>query len=163
MKLTLVKGSDNHLYIDGVGYVIDTSSVSNTIHAIQWNEDKGEIEYIPDPVSGIKPPNEPITSTDEIDSLETLKSLWQAEHDKYQEYLTTVEYNPKRMNKTIARKILNQTDWVEMPSVTDTSTKPFLTNKAEFDSYRARIRALLVDAPDTLYEFPAIPSPVWQK
>lgn len=162
MKLTLVKGSDNCLYIDGVGYVIDTSSVPEDIHAIQWDGESGWIEYVPDAVTGIKPPNETIATLEEFENHKGLLEFWKIEHEKYTEYLNTVEYNPKRQNKTVAKTILNRTDWVELPSVSDPKSKPTLTNKAEFDAYRAKIRALAINPPETLYDFPPAPAAVWK-
>jgi hypothetical protein len=163
MKLTLIKGSDNRLFIDGIGYEIDTSVVPENIHAIQWDGQKGWIEYIPDPVTGIKPPNEAISSLEEFESHTELLKFWEVEHEKYNQYLKDVEYNPKRLNKSTAKTLLAKTDWVEFPSVNDPKTKPTLTNKAEFDEYRAKVRSIAIDPPETLHEFPAAPAAVWSK
>ena len=47
--------------------------------------------------------------------------------------------------KQNAMGILTSTDWVELPSVSNTSVQPHLTNAAEFMSYRNQIRQLAVN------------------
>jgi len=160
MKLTLIKSTDNTLTIDGVGYAIDTSSVPENVHAIQWFGQTGWIEFVMDPTTGIKPPNETITS---ISEYQELIDLWEEQKTQHEQYLTSIEYTPAMQNKAMARGILRKTDWVENSSVTDPAIKPTLTNKAEFDAYRAAVRAIAVDPPEELYQFPAVPSAVWEK
>ncbi|NDB59843.1 hypothetical protein EB001_15555 [bacterium] len=61
MKLTIIR-DDNCVYIDGISRIIDCSSLDPSIHAIQWNGQKGMIEYVdPDPFDGKMPAPKPIT------------------------------------------------------------------------------------------------------
>lgn len=67
----------------------------------------------------------------------------------------------KASNKRQAMELLQQSDWVEMPSVADPAYTPHLTNKDEFMAYRSALRALAVNPPTTEAVFPAAPSEQW--
>lgn len=57
MKLTIIK-VDGAVYKDGKSYLnLSLSTVPSDVHALQWNTDKGHIEF----VDNVKP-NESITS-----------------------------------------------------------------------------------------------------
>jgi hypothetical protein len=64
-------------------------------------------------------------------------------------------------NKAEAARLLQQTDWVEIPSVTDPASSPHLLNKDEFMVYRAALRAIAVNAPSAPVEFPQAPAETW--
>lgn len=66
----------------------------------------------------------------------------------------------KANNKSMAGQLLASTDWVELPSVTDTSNTPHLLNAADFLAYRLSLRAIAVNTP-TAVVWPTIPSEVW--
>ena len=60
MKLTIIL-SDGAVYKDGVSYSgLNLSSVPTNIHALQWKNTTGWIEFV-DNDDGTKPQNEPIT------------------------------------------------------------------------------------------------------
>ena len=63
-------------------------------------------------------------------------------------------------NKSMAGQLLASTDWVELPSVTDTSNTPHLLNAANFLAYRLSLRAIAVNPPTTVV-WPTIPSETW--
>lgn len=67
----------------------------------------------------------------------------------------------KSANKAEAMELLQQSDWVEVPSVGDTAVTPHLTNKDAFMAYRLALRAIAVNPPETPAEFPVIPTEVW--
>jgi hypothetical protein len=69
MRLTIVP--DDHLVIiDGVSTQIDMSGIIDpSIHAVQWYNTKGQIEYITDPSTGDKQPNDFINSIDQFDQI----------------------------------------------------------------------------------------------
>ena len=57
MKLTIIR-EDGAVYKDGISYSgLDLSSVPSNVHALQWYETEGEIEFSGRP----KPQNETIT------------------------------------------------------------------------------------------------------
>ena len=64
-------------------------------------------------------------------------------------------------NKNTATTLLQQTDWVELPSVSNTSITPHLVNVNELISYRAAVRAIAVNPPNTPATFPNKPQEVW--
>lgn len=60
MKITVLN-DDNAIGFEGVFYNgLDFSTVPDNLHALQWNDTKGEIEFYVDK-EGVKPPNEKIT------------------------------------------------------------------------------------------------------
>lgn len=59
MKLTIIR-KDGAVYQDGISYSnLDLSFVPSNVHALQWNNDKGWIEYSEDS-DGIKQANDKI-------------------------------------------------------------------------------------------------------
>jgi hypothetical protein len=60
MKLTIIR-EDGAVYKDGISYAgLNLLSVPNNVHALQWYETEGEIEFIANP-DRTKPQNEIIT------------------------------------------------------------------------------------------------------
>jgi hypothetical protein len=76
------------------------------------------------------------------------------------EELQQIENTKKSQNKNQAQTLLQQTDWVEVPSVSDTSNTPHLTNKSEFDTYRLSLRIIAVN-PIVTVEWPEKPTEQW--
>lgn len=64
-------------------------------------------------------------------------------------------------NKTEAMSRLQETDWVEVPSVSDTANAPHLVNYQEFISYRLALRAIAVNPPTEPAVFPDLPQENW--
>ena len=62
--------------------------------------------------------------------------------------------------KSMAITLLAETDWTQYADVNDTSKTPHLLNKAEFDTYRLALRAIVV-SPASTVEFPTPPSALW--
>jgi hypothetical protein len=58
MRLTIIN-DDGAVYIDGKSVIVDCSSVDPAIHAVQWNVDRGLIEFRGDGINP-KPENEEI-------------------------------------------------------------------------------------------------------
>lgn len=71
------------------------------------------------------------------------------------------EAEAKQSNKSQAEYLLQQTDWVELGDVSDPANPPYLANKAEFTTYRAALRAIAVNPPVTVTEWPPKPEEVW--
>jgi hypothetical protein len=67
----------------------------------------------------------------------------------------------KAENKTQAMALLQATDWVEMPSVSDPSSSPRLLNRADFIAYRVALRAIAVSPPSDPATLPDAPSEQW--
>lgn len=64
--------------------------------------------------------------------------------------------------KETAKKLLSETDWLELPSVSDTSNNLYVVNIAELLSYRKQIRVLAVD-PVADPVWPTKPDTIWNK
>ena len=64
-------------------------------------------------------------------------------------------------NKSQAEKLLQQTDWVELPSVSDLTSDPHLLNVQEFLSYRKTIREIAVNPSKNQIVFPDLPLEKW--
>jgi hypothetical protein len=62
--------------------------------------------------------------------------------------------------KEEAKFLLSETDWSEIPSVSDTSNAMHLLNIEDFISYRVQVRALRVN-PVANPTFPTMPTPQW--
>jgi hypothetical protein len=73
------------------------------------------------------------------------------------------EAQNKAQNKQQASTLLTESDWVEIPSVSDTTNTPHLVNYAEFITYRLALRAIAVNPPTTPAVFPAKPDEVWSQ
>ena len=59
MRITIIP-SDGHIYVDGKLHVADCSSVDPSIHAVQWYDDRGEVEF--KTIDSERKPNEAIDS-----------------------------------------------------------------------------------------------------
>jgi hypothetical protein len=57
-------------------------------------------------------------------------------------------------NKKVASQLLSYTDWTQMPDVD-------LVNKADFTAYRAEVRAIALNPPVTVSDWPVKPEEVW--
>jgi hypothetical protein len=71
------------------------------------------------------------------------------------------EDSMKDANKREASNRLQGTDWVELSDVSDPENPPYLVNKADFTAYRAEVRAIVLNPPVTVSEWPVKPDEVW--
>lgn len=66
MRLTIIP-SDNAVLINGKMWELDCSSISSDVHAVQWYDDHGEIEF--EDVDGVGASNEVIGDISQFQSL----------------------------------------------------------------------------------------------
>lgn len=67
-----------------------------------------------------------------------------------------------QMNKDMASAYLQQTDWTTIPDVSDPlKSDPYLTNSAEFVTYRNAVRAIAINPVPGQLDWPVQPSPQW--
>jgi hypothetical protein len=66
----------------------------------------------------------------------------------------------KNVCKQKARELLYATDWTTIPDVASSLNSPYLTNQAEFITWRSQIRQLAVN-PVADPTWPTEPTPVW--
>lgn len=71
------------------------------------------------------------------------------------------EETKKAANKSRAEQLLKETDWVEVPSVSDTTRIPHLSNFEEFMAYRLALRVIAVTPPLVVTEWPVLPQENW--
>lgn len=64
------------------------------------------------------------------------------------------------VNKAKAQKLLQETDWTEIPSVSNTSNPHHLVNAADFVTYRIALRVIAIN-PTYNATFPTIPTEQW--
>lgn len=75
-------------------------------------------------------------------------------YDLEPEQIANNEEQRKQSNKQQAMSLLSATDWTQMPDVD-------MANKDEFTAYRAALRAIAVNPPVTVSEWPVKPEEVW--
>ena len=67
------------------------------------------------------------------------------------------------VNKATAVSLLQQTDWVELPSVSNPQiSKPYLANQAEFIAYRNSVRQYAVYPIAGTIDWAQVPQEVWE-
>jgi hypothetical protein len=77
MRLTIIK-DDSTVIIDGVYYEVDVSALPSGLHALQWYETRGEIEW--------KDENGKMTRNEEISSITDYQWIIDAWNVKKEEY-----------------------------------------------------------------------------
>lgn len=148
MKLTIVP-LDGAVYKDGGFYNrLDfcNCGIPQEVHALQWDTYSGWIEY-KDPDT----PNETIT---ELPS-------WALSACQVYEERDYIEKNPPPpappeswQNKNEAIQRLYDTDYAVLPDVN-------ISNKAEFETYRAALREIVFNPPEGYIDWPVKPDPAW--
>jgi len=151
MKLSIIP-ADGTVCEDGVCYLhLSWEGTPVGVHALQWQDVSGWIEYVGDV------PNEP------IDVLPT----WA---DNAMEAWATAAApkpptpNTAEENKSLAGSLLQETDWTQIPSVSDPAlSNPYLANKLAFDQYRNDVRQYAVYPVAGNITWPTIPTENWVK
>ena len=149
MKLTIIP-VDGNVKKNGVGYLkLDLSScaIPSNVRVLQWEETSGWLEFWDQD-------NQDIT---ELPSwVNCCLTKWD-EANKPPPYIPTAEYN-----KQIAISLLQETDWTQIPSVSDPAlSNPYLANKNEFDVYRNAVRQYALNPVSGNIYWPTLPQEVW--
>jgi hypothetical protein len=77
-------------------------------------------------------------------------------------YFVWEEQQIQNKNSAQAQSLLSATDWTAIASVADPLvSNPYLTNQAEFLSYRSAVRNIGVNPPTTPATFPPVPEQQW--
>jgi hypothetical protein len=79
------------------------------------------------------------------------------------EYVPPPPYVPTAEdNKNTAVNLLTQTDWTTIPDVADPAlSNPYLTNQAEFITFRNQVRAIAINPVAGNINFPTTPTEIW--
>jgi hypothetical protein len=154
MRLTIIV-EDGAVYKDGINFLeLVWNGTPFDVHALQWQDVAGWIEYIGDK------PNETITELPQwaYNALDA----WQIAYDK--SIVPPIPLPPTaEENKINAISLLQQTDWTQIPSVSDPAlSNPYLANKLAFDQYRNSIRQYAIYPVAGDLDWATIPQEVWQ-
>lgn len=158
MKLTIIP-ADKAVYKDGISFLNLTFTTPSNIRALQWDsaQNKGWVEFEYDS-EGVTPPNQPITELPDWAVQAT--TAWDAADYALKNPPAPTEDELIKACKTQAEEYLQQTDWSEIPSVSDQSNAIYLVNVQDFISYRVQIRSLRIN-PVVNAVFPPMPTAQW--
>ena len=150
MLLTIIP-VDGNVKKDGVSYTgLDLSScaIPSNVRALQWKETFGWIEFWDQQ-------NEDITALPSW--VDCCLSAWTVANTPVPPSPPTAEEN-----KQTAIVLLQQTDWTQIPSVSDPAlSNPYLANKNAFDLYRNSVRQYALNPVAGDINWPVAPTEVW--
>jgi hypothetical protein len=150
MLLTIIP-VDGNVKKDGVGYIkLDLSScgIPANVRVLQWQETSGWLEFW-------DKQNEDITSLPFW--VDCCLAVWTVANTPVPPSPPTAEEN-----KQTAIGILQQTDWTQIPSVSDPAlSNPYLANKNAFDLYRNSVRQYALNPVAGNITWPIAPTEIW--
>ena len=151
MLLTIIP-VDGNVTKDGVGYInLDLSScaIPSNVRVLQWRETSGWLEFW-------DKQNEDITTLPSWTNC--CLTVWDVANQP------PAPPGPPTagQNKSTAIGLLQQTDWTQIPSVSDPAlSNPYLANKNEFDIYRNSVRQYALNPVEGDITWPTMPQEVW--
>jgi hypothetical protein len=147
MRLTIIR-SDGAVYVDSVAYLLlDMSSVPVNVHALQWFDVSGWIEFVD------STPNQNIT---ELPSWANVCiAEWEAADYAQKHPPAPTPDELLASCKAEAKQRLEDTDYSELPDV-----KAILLNSSEFTEYRTQVRSIYLN-PITDPVWPPVPKAQW--
>jgi|694.fasta_scaffold02404_34 hypothetical protein len=98
------------------------------------------------------------------DGVQQIDGKWYTKYsvaDMDADGIAAVDAQRKAANAGQAKTLLEETDWADLASVRNTAVTPHLTNSADFDTYRLALRAIVVNPPVTVSEWPTRPTAAW--
>jgi hypothetical protein len=150
MLLTIIP-VDGNITKDKVGYLnLDLSScaIPSNVRVLQWQETKGWIEFWDQQ-------NENITALPSW--VDCCLAVWTVANTPVPPSPPTAEDN-----KQDAISKLKDTDWTQIPSVSDPAlSNPYLANKNAFDIYRNSVRQYALNPVAGDITWPTLPQEVW--
>ena len=152
MKLTIIPadGSVGENDVFYLGLDLSSCSIPADVHALQWQDTAGWIEYSSPLVE-----NQPITE---------LPAWANCCMTKWTEANTPVPPAPPtaEQNKLTAVSKLQATDWTTIPDVGDsTKSNPYLSNVQDFVTYRNAVRQYAINPVAGDINWPTLPQEVW--
>jgi hypothetical protein len=150
MLLTIIP-VDGNVVKDGVGYLkLDLSScaIPSNVRVLQWQETAGWLEFW-------DKQNEDITALPSW--VDCCLAAWTVANTPVPPLPPTAEDN-----KQTAISLLQQTDWTQIPSVSDPAlSNPYLANKNAFDLYRNSVRQYALNPVAGNITWPIAPTEIW--
>lgn len=81
--------------------------------------------------------------------------------DMTDEQKDALDAQSKQANAATAKQMLEASDWADLASVRNTANTPHLSNTSAFDAYRVALRAIAIDPPVAVAEWPVRPDAIW--
>ena len=101
-------------------------------------------------------------STVEIKPSEIVET--QVVRDMTPQEIADRDQQEKDSNKQQATELLYATDWTTIPDVANPAvSNPYLVNPADFVDYRNQLRAIAVNPPVTVSQWPVKPVEIWSE
>jgi len=154
MKLTILPttGTVNK---DGTAYIgldLTSCNISEDVHALQWQDVAGWIEY-----------NSPLVENQPITELPAWANCCVAKWNEANNPPIPDPVPPTaEENKQTASGLLYDTDWTTIPDVSDpTRSNPYLANVQDFVVYRNAVRQYAVYPVAGFIDWPVVPTAVW--
>jgi hypothetical protein len=151
MKLTIICSDKsvgkNGLFYDGLD--LSSCAIPADVHALQWQDTTGWIEY-----------KSALVQNQDITELPAWANCCMT---KWTEVNTAVPLPPTaQQNKQTAVNKLKATDWTTIPDVGDpTKSNPFLSNVQDFVTYRNAVRQYAINPVAGDINWPTLPQEVW--
>lgn len=156
MKLTIipVDGSvgENGVFYNGLD--LSSCNIPGDIHALQWQDTAGWIEY-----------NSPLVENQPITELPAWANCCMTKWDEANNPPTPIPQPPTaEQNKQTAVKALQNTDWSATVDINNPQvSNPYLSNQADFLAYRSQVREYAVNPVAGNINWPVEPQAVWVK
>lgn len=152
MQLTIIPidGTVNENGKAFIGLDLSSCGIPSNVRALQWKETAGWLEFWDQP-------NEDITALPSW--VDCCLAAWTAADNPP----PPVPVPPTaEENKQTAISLLQQTDWTQIPSVSDPAlSNPYLANKNAFDIYRNSVRQYALNPVAGNITWPAMPVEQW--
>tara|TARA_R110000782_G_scaffold7059_6_gene23893 strand:+ start:16473 stop:16940 length:468 start_codon:yes stop_codon:yes gene_type:complete len=150
MRLTIIR-DDKYVSVDKVGYSgLQWTDTPVNVHALQWFENTGWIEYSNDELPNLIINELPQWSIN-------AKEAWQIHKDKPAPLSPTIEENAAKVDA-----LLQETSWTcEDNQGVQSADSYTLQNKQEFLDFRAELETLLSSIHAGPIDFPITPESVW--
>ena len=148
MRVTILV-DDKTVYVDNeVHHNLTWQGTPENVRVLQWQGNSGWLEFKDTTI------NEDITELPQWASNAV---------DAFEVANIPVPFVPtKEYNKAVAMSALYDTDWSTIPDVSDpTKSNPYLTNVAEYVTFRNEMRQIVIDPQDGEISFPSKPKAVW--
>ena len=153
MLLTIIP-IDGNVKKDGVGYIdldLLSCAIPSNVRVLQWQETSGWLEFWDQD-------NQDIT---ELPSwVNCCLTAWDQANNPPPPPPPSPPTTDE--NKQTAVYLLQQTDWTQIPSVSDPAlSNPYLANKNAFESYRNSVRQYALNPVAGDINWPVAPTEVW--
>jgi hypothetical protein len=154
VRLTIIP-VDKNVGIDDVNYLgldLSTCNIPEDVHALQWQDVSGWIEY-----------SSPLVENQPITELPAWANCCVTKWDEANNPPPPFPVPPTaEENKQTASGLLYDTDWTTIPDVSDpTRSNPYLSNVQDFVTYRNAVRQYAVYPVAGFIDWPIVPTAVW--